>query len=235
MTAQLTDGFREVRQQPGLRTLLAVSALFWFAHDLGEAIYDPMILARTNGDAQALASTAAAAGVGGVIGAILLSVWGGPKRRIHGMLGGFIGAGLSKTVFGWGRSLQVWVPAQFCSSLHFPLLGSSETAIWMEKIAPVRQGRVFAANALVVQLVSAIATLIAGPCADRVFEPLMQSQNSISSVLSSVVSNEAGAGIAVLYIMTSLGLIAVGVSGYALPVLRTIETTAASSDDSNEK
>jgi DHA3 family macrolide efflux protein-like MFS transporter len=70
------------------------TALFWFAHDLGGAFYDPMILARTDGSAQVLGSVAASAGVGGVTGAFIISVWGDPQRRIDGMLLGFIGAGL---------------------------------------------------------------------------------------------------------------------------------------------
>lgn len=225
LMAQLSYGFRHVWSQPGLRELLGITALFWFAHDLGEAIYDPMILARTNGSAQVLATTAAAAGVGGVIGAILLSVWGGPKSRIHGMLGGFIGAGCSKAVFGWGRSPSIWVPSQFCSSLNFPLLGSSETAIWMEKIPPEQQGRVFAANAFVIQMVSAIAALMAGFLADQVFEPLTQVHPLIATLLSPLVGTGAGAGMALLYIITSFSLVAIGVSGYLLPGLRTLETT----------
>ncbi len=220
---KLTFGFRLVWQQSGLRALLLISALFWFFHDFGGALYDPMILARTNGSAQALASTAAAAGIGGVTGAILLSIWGGPKRRVTGMLAGFIGAGLSKTVFGLGRSPQLWVPAQFCSSLNFPLLGSSETALWMTQITPEQQGRVFAANALVLQVVSAIATILAGPLADHVFEPAMQFNDQFGALFSPIVGTGAGAGMALLYVSTSIGLVLVGIKGYTMPQLHTVE------------
>lgn len=159
-------------------------------------MYSPMILARTDGSATILASTSAAAGLGGVAGAILLSVWGGPKRYVSGMLIGFIGAGFSKIVFGLGRSPLVWLPAQFCSSLNFPLLSSSENAIWMTRIAPDMQGRVFAANSLAVQGVSAIAMLISGPLADQVFEPMMQANHPISTLAGSIVATETGTGIA---------------------------------------
>lgn len=223
LLARLTFGFREVWRQPSLRLLLLINLSFWFFHDLGGAVYDPMILARSNGSAQVLASTASAAGLGGVTGAIVLSAWGGPKRRIDGMLAGFIGAGLSKTLFGFGRSLQVWVPAQFCSSLNFPLLGSSETAIWMEKIATERQGRVFAANALATQLVSAIAALVAGPLADRVFEPALQGRGNPSGSLSFIFGSGAGAGTSLLYILCSLTMLLTGIVGFCLPNLRRIE------------
>ena len=177
-----------------------------------------MILARTDGSAQVLASTAAAAGIGGVTGAVLLSVWGGPKQRVTGMLAGFIGAGLSKTVFGLGRSPQIWIPAQFCSSLNFPLLGSSENALWMKSITAEKQGRVFAANALVLQGVSAIAALIAGPLAENVFEPWVTSLGKLP-FLSYLWGTGSGAGVALLYVLTSLGLVLVGVLGWFWPAL----------------
>lgn len=221
--AKLTFGFREVWRQPGLRSLLLISTAFWFFHDLGGAIYDPMILARTDGSAQVLASTASAAGIGGVTGAVLLSLWGGPKRRVTGMLVGFIGAGLSKTVFGLGRSPVVWVPAQFCSSLNFPLLGSSENALWMKLITPEKQGRVFAANSLVLQGTSAIAALIAGPLAEGVFEPWLAAQETIP-VLSALLSSDPGAGIALVYVLASLCLILVGIAGFSVSQLWMIET-----------
>lgn len=218
--AKLTFGLREVWRQPSLRSLLLISTAFWFFHDLGGAIYDPMILARTDGSAQVLASTASAAGIGGVTGAVVLSAWGGPKRRVKGMLVGFIGAGLSKAVFGLGRSPIVWVPAQFCSSLNFPLLGSSETAIWMTQIAPERQGRVFAANALVVQIVSAIATLMAGPLADRILEPAVGANGWSASGLSVIFGSESGAGMALLYVSCALAMVGVGFRGFLMPKLK---------------
>ncbi|WP_348257102.1 MFS transporter [Leptolyngbya sp. PL-A3] len=218
----LTFGFRYVWQHPSLKALLLITALFWFVHDFGSALYDPMILARSQGSTQVLGGVASAAGVGGVTGAILLSVYSRPKRRIHGLLVGFIGAGVSKTIFGLGRSPTIWIPAQFCSSLHFPLLGSSETALWMERISPEMQGRVFAANALVVQVMSAIAALIAGPLSDRVFEPFLQSNNPLSNLIASIMG-EPGAGIATLYLLSSIGLIGIGLSGYTSKSLKSLQ------------
>ncbi|MEO0537493.1 MAG: MFS transporter [Cyanobacteria bacterium P01_A01_bin.123] len=220
--SKLTFGFRYIWQRSSLRTLLLLAAIFWFAHDLGSAIYQPMILARTNGSAEILAGTATAAGLGGVAGAVLLSLWGGPKRRIHGMLAGFIGAGICKIGFGLGRSPQVWLPTQFCSSLNFPLLGSSGNALWMEQVVPEKQGRVFAARALVTQVVSAIAALIAGPLADRGVEPAMLPGGSLSQLFSPAFGTGVGAGMSLLYVLCALMMMLVGVNGFFIPQLKTI-------------
>lgn len=224
LLSKLTFGFREVWKQPSLRSLLLITALFWFFHDFGAAIYKPMILARTNGSAQALASTATAAGIGGVTSAIILTAWGGPKRRVHGMCMGYIGAGVAKTIFGLGQTLKVWVPAQFCSSLNFPLLGSSEKALWIESTSSDIQGRVFAANSFVLQGVSAIAALIAGPLAEYLIEPAIQVE-TITWIVRPLFGTKPGAGIALLYVLTSLTLVLVGIGGCYLPALRRVDKT----------
>jgi hypothetical protein len=143
---------------------------------------------------------------------------------------GFIGAGISKTAFGFGQAPIVWVPAQFCSSFHFPLLGSHQTAIWLAKVAPATQGRVFAAKSLVLQVVSAIATLIAGPLADRLFEPAMMPGGVLAPLFGGMFGTGAGAGMALLYVLSSACLLLVGVGGYALPALRGVEDSVTDSD-----
>lgn len=219
----ISFGFKYFLTDPGLRLLVLITLLFWFAHDLGGAIYDPMILARSGGSAQVLASTSMAAGLGGVTGAIGVSVWGGLKRRINGLLLGMVGAGISKTVFGLGQIPLVWVSAQFCSSLNFPLLSSSETAIWMAKVAPEIQGRVFAASALLLQIVSAMAILAAGLLADRVFEPAMASETPAVNLLGEIFGSGSGSGMAFLYVLCSLSMMLIGMLGYKLPQLRRVD------------
>ena len=118
---ELTFGLQYIWQRDSLRSLLLITALFWFAHDLGGAISAPMVLTRSNSNAQVLGAISSIAGIGGVTSAIILIAWGGTKRRINSMLAGFMGAGIAKTEFGLGQSLTVWLPAQLCSSLNYPL------------------------------------------------------------------------------------------------------------------
>ena len=220
---QLMFGWRYIWVRPGLLALVGLMAMFWFLHDLGGALYAPMILARSDNNASILGYIASAAGLGGVIGALLLSAWGCPKRLIWGVLLGMVGAGLSKVAFGFGQAASVWLPAQLCSSLNFPLLTSSEKTIWLTKVDPAVQGRVLATRSLLMQIVSAIAMLMAGPLADRVFTPAMSRGGSLTSSLGGILDTGQGAGLALLYIITSLGLILVGLLGYACSPVRNVE------------
>ncbi|MEG4144521.1 MFS transporter [Microcoleus sp. Pol12B5] len=217
---ELSFGFRYIVERPSLLALLVSVSLFWFAHDIGAALYSPMILARTGNNARILGTILSAAGAGGVLGASIVSIWGGPKRRIRGFLLGMAGAGLSKIVFAFGQALSIWIPAQFCSSFNFPILGSSNEAIWLAKVAPEVQGRVFATRAVIMQLASVIGLLIAGPLADRVFEPAMQPGGFLAAIFGPILGTGAGTGMALLYAISALGLLLVAVGGYACRLLR---------------
>lgn len=220
---ELTFGGRYILARPPLLAFLGLELLFWFSHDMGVVMHRATILARTNSNAEIFGLVSSAAGIAGISGAIALSIWGGPQRRILGFLGGAIGAGVSKTIFALGRSLTIWIPAQLCSSVNFPLLSSSSAAIWLAKTPPEIQGRVFAAQSFGVGLASTLATAIAGPLADCFFEPAMQPGGLLAPFFGGLFGTDPGAGLALLYALTSLGLIGVGIAGYTWPMVRDLE------------
>lgn len=220
---EIIFGFHYIFSRPGLLALLITSSLFQFAHDIGAVLYAPMILARSDNDAQVLGSVAVAAGVGGVVGAIIISIKGVPKPRIHGLLLGMLGAGLSKILFGLSRMPLMWIFAQFCSSLNFPLMSSSRDAIWLAQVKPQVQGRVFATRSVIMLITSAIAPLIAGTLADKVFEPAMMPGGSLASTFGSIFGIGRGAGMALLYVIASFCLVVVGVTGCTSKAVREVE------------
>jgi MFS family permease len=220
---ELAFGFRYIFARKSLLALLLLVSLFSFAHDIGDSLYSAMILARTNSNAEVLASLEAAAGVGGVTSALLLSAWGGHKRRINGLLVGMMGAGLSKIIFGMSQTPLIWIPAQFCSSFNFPLMYSSDRAIWMTKVEPDLQGKVFATHTMISRFTPAIGRLMAGPLADYFFEPAMKPEGNLAPIFSRIFGTNPGAGMALLYVLCALCMLLVGLVGYAFPVLRHVE------------
>lgn len=210
----LSFGFHFLFTHVPLRNLLLLVLPFWFVHDLGDHLYAPMILARTDGSAEVLGHIGTAAGIGGVTGAIVVSIWGGFQQPLRGVFSGMIGAGLSKMTVGLGRSPRVWLPAQFCSSCNFPLMDSSETAIWMATVAPEIQGRVFAVNSLLGQCLSALAAIVAGPLGDRLIEPAMTSPARLSQWLGGIFGSAPGAGFALIYTTCALSMVVIGIYGF---------------------
>lgn len=218
-------GFRYIWARP---SLLGMQLIFFLSNLFGTygwVLLAPFILSRTANNELILGTVQSAMGIGGLVGGILLSTWGGPKQRVHGVLLGMIGTSLLGTVvMGLGHTLPFWIVGGFFSMFFIPILNGSNQAIWQSKVAPDVQGRVFATRRLIAQVTAPLAMLSAGPLADRVFGPAMQPGGALAPLFGWLVGVGPGAGIALIMIITG-GLGALGaLSGYAVPAIRNIET-----------
>jgi len=217
-------GFRYIGSHRSLLTMVITLSSFAFLNKIGETLYQPLILARTGGNTQILGTVVAAAGLGGVFGGLVLSIWKGFRQRTTGILFGVIGTGLSQLMLGLGHVPAIWTVAQFGSAFHWPLIASSYKAVWYDKVAPELQGRVFAADYWIGLVIEASASLIAGPLADRIFEPVMQSGNWFATLLSPLLGATAGKGIGLFYSLNALCIFALGIFGFAQQHFRNAET-----------
>jgi hypothetical protein len=218
-------GFRYILQRRSLLglqlTLMATNLLAAFAF----GVLSPMILARTDNSAQILGTALSMSGIGGVVGGVAMSFWGGPKRRVHGLLGGLALESLLGTLpLGLGRSLPVWAVAAFFTAFFMPMINGSNQAIWQSKVPPDVQGRVFAARRLIAQITSPLGFLIAGPLADFVFEPAMRADGALSGLLANLVGVGPGAGMGLMFVLAGLLGVVVGLSGYLFRVVRDAES-----------
>jgi DHA3 family macrolide efflux protein-like MFS transporter len=225
-------GFRYILQRPGLLGLqlifLNVNLLWPFVFTL----INPMILARTEDKAEVLGAVLSITGVGGVVGGLVMSAWGGPKRRIHAILGGIALASLlGPVLMGLGRALPVWAAAGFFSGFLIPIINGSSQAIWQSKVAPDVQGRVFSVRRLIAQIAGPLGILIAGPLADKLFEPAMQSGGMLVDAFGGLVGGGPGAGMALLMVLAGLLSAAVSLSGYLIPIIRDVETNLPDHDE----
>jgi DHA3 family macrolide efflux protein-like MFS transporter len=183
-----------------------------------------MILAQTSNDEVMLGTVQSVMGVGGVVGGLLLSVWGGPKRRIHGVLLGMaLSSLLGELVLGLGNTLLIWGIGAFFSSFFIPIINGSNQAIWQAKVAPDVQGRVFAARRLIAQVSWPLATLLAGPMADYVFEPAMTAGGPLSDLFGGLVGTGPGSGMSLMFVITGILGVLVGLGSYAVPAVRDAE------------
>ncbi len=220
-------GFRYIFARP---SLLGLQMIFFFGNlfqGIGFTVLAPMILARTAQNSVTLGAVQSAASVGMVIGGIGMSAWGGFKRRVHGVLLGWMLASLGgDIVFGLAHTLPVWLPAIFFGGLFSPLINGSNQAIWQAKVAPDLQGRVFSARRLIAWFTNPISPIIGGTLADFVLEPAMKAQNSgLAQLLGPVFGTGPGSGMSLLIVLCGIGAFVVGMSGYLVPAIRNAETT----------
>jgi len=216
-------GFQYIFQRP---SLLGLQMIFFFGNlftGMGFAIFAPMILARTDQNSLIFGSVQTAGAVGGIIGGLLMSAWGGFKRRVHGVLTGWILFGLFFAVFGASSSLTVWLPVTVLAMMVSPLINTSNQSIWQSKVAPDVQGRVFSARRLIAWFAQPIAPVIAGILADFVMEPAMKSDTILADNFGPIFGTGPGAGMGVLVFFAGLAASVVGLTGYFIHTIRNAE------------
>lgn len=152
-----------------------------------------------------------------------MSAWGGFKRRVHGVLAGWIVSSFFFSLVGLGTWLPLWIGAMALSSLFAPLINGSNQAIWQSKVAPDVQGRVFSARTLIAWMTNPISPLIAGTLADYVLEPAMRAPGGLSSLFGWLVPPGPGAGMGLLIFLSCLGGILAGLVGYFVHPIRHAE------------
>src|SRR4030043_819761 len=219
-------GFGYILKRPPLLALQLVFMTGNFFVGIPGAIQAAMVLANTGSNEKILAVVYSAGAVGGVVGGLVMSAWGGPKKRVHGVLfGWFIASLLGSVLFGLGRVTTVWVVAAFCGMFFIPIINGSNQAIWQAKVPPDLQGRVFSIRRLIAWFVSPLAMLIAGPMADKVLEPAMRDpQSALASATGWFMGTGPGRGMALLFVIGGCLAALVGISGYVFRVLRDADT-----------
>ncbi len=181
-----------------------------------------MILARTGEDSVILGTIQSASSVGFLAGGLLMSAWGGPKRRIHAINLSFIVEGiLGALVFGLSGSLPFWIIGGFFSSVGNPIINSAYIAIIQAKVAPEYQGRVFGIDHTLSTVSYPIGQLIGGQLADRVLEPAFQ--NGGMGQLGSLLGTSQGTGMGLVIAIGGIISILAGIAGYVIKPIRDIE------------
>lgn len=217
-------GFKYIFARPGLLGLQLVFLVGNLMAGIGFTVLAPMILARTNSDELTFGGVQSAGAIGGVVGGVVMSAWGGPKRRVHGVLMGWAVTGLlSQTLVGLGRGFPIWAVAMFVGGFFIPIINGSNQAIWQAKVAPEVQGRVFASRRLIAWITQPLSPLIAGPLADFVLEPAMRDGGNLTGTFGWLVGTGPGAGMALLMVITGVFATAVGSGAYLFPAVRDAE------------
>lgn len=218
-------GFRYIFARPALSGLMALIFAFNFFESFGYPLIAPMILARTAGDEVTLGLVQSVLGVGGVTGGLILTAWGGFRRRIVGVVLGLALTGLlGDALMGLGTSLPVWLVAAVFLELFIPLAVSSNNAIWQSKIAPGQQGRVFGARRVISGVGDPIAQLATGVLADRLFEPAMRPGGGLAALFGPLLGTGPGAGMGLLLLLCGLLCALSAALAYGSRPLREIET-----------
>lgn len=218
---QIGEAIRYLLDRPGLLGLILVFTLVNFFVGVAEAVLTPMILSFTTPDKLGLILTIG--GIGMLVGSLLVSALGGGKRKVYAAFGAYALLGVGVALAGIQPSITVVGIALFSVFFFLPTVMSASQAIMQTKVAPEIQGRVFGLRMFMNTFSFAVAYLLGGPLADKVFEPLMVEGGALAELLGPVIGIGAGRGMGLMFVLMGLLSILSALSAFALPRIRRVE------------
>jgi DHA3 family macrolide efflux protein-like MFS transporter len=223
---EVTQGWTYIVARPGLLGLLVYLAVVnSFLGGMVGPLITPMVLSFAS--ASVLGVVISVAGSGMLIGSLVMSTWGGPKRRIAGVLGFQLMAGLFILLIGLRPSALLVATGAFGAHFAIPFVRGANLAIWQSKVIPNLQGRVFAAQRMIVSSATPLAFLAAGPLADGVFDPLLAEGGTLAASVGPVVGVGAGRGIGLLFIVLGILTALTTCVAFLSPQIRLVEDEMA--------
>jgi hypothetical protein len=171
----------------------------------------------------ALGWIVSASGAGLLLGGLLLAVWGGPGRRILGILGFEMVVSACTVIVG----LRLPAPGIALTMLvYFIAIALSDgisEALWQSKVAPDYQGRIFATCDMVALAALPLGLLITAPLAEFVLDPALRSDGALAPVIGSLIGVGAGRGIGLIFIVTGVINVFVVAWAWLNPSIRHVE------------
>jgi len=168
-------GFRYLLAWRGGIRMIAVAVVIKFFLNPAFSLLPILAVKHFHGGAPEIGWLDAAAGAGTLAGGLLLSVWGGFRRRILTVLFGLAGMGVGMVLVGLTPSdlLGMALVAIALTGVMTSLVDGPISAIIQAVVTPDMQGRVISVMVSVGSLVVPLGMLFSGLFADRFGAPLL--------------------------------------------------------------
>jgi predicted MFS family arabinose efflux permease len=218
---QMRFGWDYITARKNLLGLL----FFFLATNLVFGVMGPLItpLILDTWNASTLGFLSSLMGVGMLAGTLIMSVWGGGKRKVYTLLGAAVLSSLFVTAVGLRASIPLIAVCGVGFMFFMPFMNACSQAIWQAKVAPEVQGRVFAVRRTIAWASGLFAPLLAAPLADYVFNPGMNAGGALAHLLGPIFGIGTGRGIGVLISVLGLLSMVVAIVSLCSPLIRRVE------------
>ncbi len=164
----LKEGYTYVIRWKGLFGLILLAMGLNFILSPASSLLPLLVKNAFSGGAQELAWTESVFGVGVIVAGLILSVWGGFKRRIITSACGIIGMGIGVVLTGVTPGSMFWLllVSNFIVGSAQVFANGPLSAIFQGTIDPDMQGRVFSLINAGATAMMPLSLLVAGPLSD---------------------------------------------------------------------
>ncbi len=221
-------GFRYLWERRGLFNLLVLFCIDNFIFAAAGIILLPMALSL--GKATLYGSLMSIGGAVALTGGIIMGAWGGPKRRIHGVIGFMLLQSVGLMLIGIRPSIPSLFIGYLTIQLAVPFVNSCAGIIWQSKVPLQVQGRVIAVSSMTTTFGLEMGYLTSGPMADKIFLPLMAVGGPLAATLGPIFGTGPMGGTGLMYVILGLTCFIAALGFFANPRLRKLDTEIPDAD-----
>ncbi|MEU3456519.1 amino acid adenylation domain-containing protein [Micromonospora sp. NPDC006766] len=215
----IANGLRYSWHHRGFRLMLGYFALGNIFLAPALVLTTPLVLSR--GTPTQVAQVAIAEAVGAVLGGMLMSLWGGPRRRrMIGVLIANLGTAIGCVLIGLDASVAMICVGACWLALAMTTAQSIYATIVQVKVPQRFHGRVFSLNQTISWSTLPIGFALLAPWATALFEPRLAPGGSLAGSVGAVIGTGPGRGIGFAYVCFGLALVLVTLGGFSLRLLR---------------
>jgi DHA3 family macrolide efflux protein-like MFS transporter len=214
-------GWRYVHERPGLMGLLAIYGSNNFVFSVATVLIAPLLLSFS--DPKRLGMQYAISGSGLMLGGIAMTAWGGPRKRINGVLAFSLFAGVLLAAHAIRPSFTLVAVAGFVLFLMLPVIAASRNSLWQSKVPAGLQGRCFAIQQVLLNVVTVLGYCLAGPLSQYVFEPLLAKGGPLAGSVGLLIGVGPGRGIGLMFIALGVFMTLTAIIAYSVPAIRQID------------
>lgn len=197
---EMRAGWRYVIAWRGLLGVLIIVMIINFVSVPASSLMPILVTQHFGGGVTQLGWLESSWGVGVVLGGLLLSVWGGFRRKIVTSLTGLIALGIGMTMLGLVPS-DLFAGALvlfFFVGVTNPMINGPFFALMQSRVEPDMQGRVMSLASSATGAMMPLSLVIAGPLADAF-------------------------GVSTWYVFGGIATIIVGIASFMIPAIIAIE------------
>jgi DHA3 family macrolide efflux protein-like MFS transporter len=218
---ELVSGLRYLWERPSLFWLLMMAMALNFIMNMSGVLMTPYLLART-GDEATYGFILSVFNAGMLIGAIIISVWGGTRPRMNTIIPSLFVTCTMVAVFGAAQSTWLLAVSAFLTLLPNAFANILLQSMLQAKVAPDVQGRVFGSVGQLAMLMTPAAYLIAGPLADSIFEPMVGKAGW--EWVAPLVGDATGSGMGLIFVLSGTIALIMSIVLFSVPMIRNIES-----------
>jgi DHA3 family macrolide efflux protein-like MFS transporter len=167
---EVREGLRYVASWPGLLAILIMATLINFLLTPTSALMPLLVTKHFGLGALEFGLMDSVWGFGVIVGGLILSTWGGFKRKVVTSMIGIIGIGVGVTIVGLTPANKYWlaIVGMAFSGIMNPITNGPLFALIQSTVRPDMQGRVMSLVISAATAMSPLSLMVAGPVSDAI-------------------------------------------------------------------